>query len=256
MTARAIWKGSIHISGARVPVSVYSAVQDRGIHFHLLHDQDKVRLKMRLRNPRTDEVVPFSEARRGYEVERGLFVTFDDHELEALEPPASRDIDITRFVSPEAISHPLYERPYYLAPETESTDEYFALADALARENKVGFATWVMRKHSYRGALHSFGDYLMLITLRRTAEVIPTEKLESPGGAKPTQKEVQFAEQLVAALEDDFKPQEFHDEYRERVMELIETKRRGRRIKLKKYQAKPAAKSLARLLQASLQRGK
>jgi DNA end-binding protein Ku len=255
MATRAIWKGLIHCCGTRIPVRLYSAVKDLDIRFHLLHDQDKSRLKMRLRNPRTNDVVEYSEAQRGLQVDRALFVTFDDRELEALEPTPSRDIDITRFVSPDAIGHHLYERPYYLAPESDSADDYFAFAAALEKEGKVGVAKWVMRKKQYVAALQSFGDYLMLITLRSVAEVIPTEKLGAPGGTKPTEKEVQLAEQLVAALEEDFQPQGFHDEYRQRVVELIESKQRGRRIKLKKFKEKPQAKSLAKLLEASLRRG-
>lgn len=252
MTARAIWKGSITCCGTRVPVRLYSAVIDRDIHFHLLHDQDKSRLKTRLRNPRTNDIVEYGEAQRGYQIDRGLFVKFDEGELQKLEPTPSRDIEITRFVAPDAISHHLYERPYYLAPEAESTDAYFALAEALKSENRVGFAKWVMRKKQYAGALHSFGDYLMLMTLRPAAEVIATDQLASPGGTQPTSKEIRLAEQLVAALEEDFKPQGFHDEYRERVRKLIADKQHGRRIKVKKFKPKTQTKSLEKLLQASL----
>lgn len=252
MAARAIWKGLISCCGTRVPVRLYSAVIDRDIHFHLLHDRDKSRLKMRLRNPKTNDVVDYAEAQRGYQIDRALFVTFDERELHELEPAPSRDITVTRFVAPEAISHHLYERPYYLSPEPEAVDEYFALAEALKDENKVGFARWVMRKKQYAGALHSFGDYLMLITLRSAAEVIATDQLDSPGGVQPTSKEVHLAEQLVAALEEDFSPQGFHDEYRERVKQLIADKQHGRRLKVKKFRPKAQSKSLEKLLQASL----
>ena len=257
MAARAIWKAELHCGGIRVPVGVYSAVQDHNIRFHLLHDQDKVRLKMRLRNAKTNEIVEYGEAQRGYQLEPGLFVLLDDRDLESIEPPPSRDIDITRFVSPDTISHPLYDRPYYLAPAGDAIDDYYALATALHDENKVGIAKWVMRKKAYVGAIHSDGRYLTLITLRHVEEVLRATDLESPGGAKPSQKEVQLAQQLVATLADDFRPEQFHDEYRDRVMKLIESKRRGRRIKLKKFKPeKPKSKSLARLLEASLSGGK
>ena len=253
MAARAIWKGELHCGGTRIGVGVYSAVQDQTVRFHLLHDQDKVRLKLRLRNQKTDEPVEYSEAQRGYELEPGLYVILNKEDLESLEPEASRDIEITRFVSPTAISHPLYDRPYYLAPDEDSEDEYFALAQALAEENKVGVAQWVMRKKEYVGALHSDGEYLMLITLRHVEEVVRSKELDSPGGTKPSAKEVELAEQLVAALADDFDPKAFRDEYRDRVMQLIESKRRGKRIKVKKFKPeKPKAKSLTKLLEASL----
>jgi DNA end-binding protein Ku len=253
MPARAIWKGEIHCGGLRVPVRLYSAVIDQTIRFHLLHDQDKVRLKLRMRNPNTDEILEYSAAQRGYEIERGLFVILDEKDLESLDPPASRDIEITRFVAPTAINHPLYDRPYYLAPDGDGVDEYFALVEALDQEKKVGIANWVMRKKEYVGALHTVDGHLMLITLRHVEEVLRATDLESPGGAKPTAKEVQLAEQLVSALAGKFRPEEYRDDYRDRVMKLIESKRRGKRIKLKKYKPeKPKAKSLAKLLEASL----
>jgi DNA end-binding protein Ku len=253
MAARAIWKGEIHCGGLRVPVRLYSAVQDHTIRFHLLHDQDKTRLKLRMRHPLTNEVVEYASAQRGFEVEPGVFVVMNEEDMESLEPPASRDIEISRFVPHHAINHPLYDRPYYLAPDGDGSDEYFALVEALEQENKVGIANWVMRKKEYVGALISDEGHLTLITLRHVEEVLRATDLESPGGSKPTQKEVDLAEQLVAALADEFRPEEFRDDYRDRVMELIETKRRGRRIKLKKFRPeKPKAKSLAKLLEASL----
>lgn len=256
MAARAIWKGELHCGGIRLPVGVYSAVQDHSIRFHLLHDQDKERLKIRLRNANTNEIVEYGAAKRGYQLEPGLFVILDESDLESIEPPASRDIEITRFISTEKISHPLYDRPYYLAP-AEDADDYYAFAAALHEENKVGIAKWVMRKKAYVGAVHSDGRYLMLITLRHVEEVLRATDLESPGGSKPSQKEVQLAQQLVATLADDFHPEQFHDEYRDRVMKLIESKRRGHRIKLKKFKPeKPKSKSLAKLLEASLSGGK
>lgn len=253
MVARAIWKGELHCGGIRVPVGVYSAAQDHSIRFHLLHDQDKVRLKIRLRNAKSNEVVEYGDARRGFQLEPGLFVMLDDLDLESIDPPASREIEISRFVPPSAISHPLYDRPYYLAPVSVGIEDYYAFAAALHDEDKIGIAKWVMRKKAYVGAVHSDGRYLMLITLRHVEEVLRATDLGAPGGAKPAQKEVQLAQQLVDTLADDFRPEQFREEYRDRVMKLIESKRRGHRIKLKKFKPeKPKSKSLAKLLEASL----
>lgn len=257
MGARAIWKGQLLCDETSIAVGLYSAVQDRTVRFNLLHDQDKVRLKLRLRNQRTDEVVEYADASRGFELEPGLVVVMNDEDLQSLEPEPSRDIEITRFVSPEAIAHPLYDRPYYLAPDAGQAAEYFALAQALDDEEKVGIAKWVMRKKSYVGALYSDGSVLMLITLRHADEVVRNTELDSPGGTKPSEKEKQLARQLVATLEDEFRPAEYRDEYRDRVLDLIESKRRGKRVKVKKFKpVKPKTKSLTKLLEASLSGGK
>lgn len=257
MAARAIWKAELTCGDLRVPVGLYSAVQDHSIRFHLLHDQDQVRLKMRLRDRRTEEPVEYASAQRGLEVEPGVYVMLDSNDLESIEPPASREIEVTRFVPPDAISHPLYDRPYYLVPDAGGQAEYFALAAALHEEDRLGIAHWVMRKSEYTGALHSDGQFLMLITLRHVEEVLDDKDLEAPGGAKPSAKEVALAEQLVSALEDEFQPEAFRDEYRDRLRDLIESKSRGKKVRLKKFKPeKPQKQSLAKLLEASLSGGK
>lgn len=256
MTARAIWKGVIQFDHVRVPVKLYSAVQDRSIHFHLLHDQDMVRLKQRLMNPQSGETVSYNEARRGYQVERGLFVILDKKLLETLEPPESRDIEITRFVPADTIDPQWYDRPYYLGPDEDDVAQYFALVEALKREKREGIAKWVMRRKAYVGALVAEGDYLMLITLRFAGQVILASDLEPPAGRKLDKKEQQLAEKLILSLEDKFEPSEYHDEFRQRVMKLIETKAKGGKVEIKQYETKPATKSLAKMLEASLAHAK
>src|ERR1051326_5917482 len=126
MAARAIWAGNLKLGAAQLPVKLYSAVQDRSIHFHILDKKTKSRVKQHMINPDTGEQVAAGAVRKGYEVERGVFVYVDDEELAALEPKASRDIEITRFVPVGHLSHVWYERPYYLGPDGDHAD-YFAL---------------------------------------------------------------------------------------------------------------------------------
>jgi DNA end-binding protein Ku len=256
MTARAIWKGVITFDDLRVPVKLYSALQDRSIHFNLLHDQDMVRLKQRLMNPETGDTVEYRDAQRGMEVERGVFVVLDKDDIESLEPKESRDIEITRFVPPEAVDPQWYDRPYYLGPDEEDDSQYFALAQALTKQNREGIARWVMRQKSYVGALRADGPYLMLITLRFAGQVILASDLEPPEGRKLDRKELQLAEKLVSTLADKFDPADYHDEYQQRVLDLIEAKRKGRKIEIKEYKTKPAPKSLAKMLEASLAKAK
>jgi DNA end-binding protein Ku len=232
MTARAIWKAVIRVGDLEAPVKLLSAVVDRGVRFHLVHDQDMVRLQQRLINPQTSEEVAYDDARRGFQIERGLFVMLDDEELESLQPEASRDIRVTHFVDAQQLDHQWYVRPYWLAPDGDE-ESYFALAQELNSSQRVGIARWVMRKKSYVGALQAEGGYLMLITLHSAAEVISAEDLDAPQGRKLSEPERKLAGQLIDALADDFQPDDYRDEYRERVDELIETKRRGEKIKLR-----------------------
>ena len=251
--ARAMWKGDITIGRTKVPVKMYSAVQDQGVHFRLLHETDKQPLKQHMVNPETDEVVESKDVKKGYVDDGGIVVMLDKEELDELKPEPTRDIEITRFVPINAISHGWYDRPYWLGPDGRGSSAYFALAQALEQEGREGVAKWVMRGKEYVGALVGADGYLMLITLRRAGEVVESKELPRPGGRALEKKEVALAEQLVSALEGEWKPEEFADEYRDRLMEFIEKKAKGRAPKVKKLRPKrESQKDLAEILAASL----
>jgi DNA end-binding protein Ku len=251
MAARAIWKGVIHFGDVSVPVKLYSAAQDRDVHFHMLHERDHVRVRQRMVHPVSGDEVPPDQIRRGYEVEPGTFVLLAKEELEALTPKPSRDIEVTHFVAPSAIDQAWYVRPYYLGPDGDDT-RYAALAAAMEREARAGVAHWVMRKKQYSGALHARAGRLVLVTMRPAEEVVDVGQLEPPGGRPLDKREQQLAEQLVSALTTDFDPAQFRDEHRERVLELIELKRRGGTIEKPRVERRPGPTSLASALSASL----
>ncbi len=252
MAARAIWKGELKFGSRKMPLKLYSAVSDRTVRFHILDDRKLARVKQHMVEPESGEEVPNEEIRKGYEIEPGKFVIVTDEDLETLRPEPSRDIEISEFVSSEKISQQYYERPYYLAPDGNQKD-YFALAEALSRQNQEGIAHWVMRNKSYTGALSAQDGYLVLSTLRNADEVISAEELPKPAGRAPTQKEVNMAKHLVSMLEGDFNPAEYKDEYRDRVMEFIEKKAKGRAPKLRAVKARRATTSLDSVLAKSIE---
>ena len=251
-SARAIWKGVIRIGRNEVPVRLYSAVSEKSIHFRLLHRTDKQPVKQQMVNPETGEKVEHADIRKAYPITKNTLVILDDEELAGLEPEASRDIEITRFVDPADVDHRWYERAYYLGPDGASP-AYFALAAALENRGKEGIARFTMRKKHYVGAIRAEDGYLRLITLRHAEEVIDASSLRPPQGRALDKREIAMAEQLVEALAEEFDPHAFKDEYRERVMELIETKAKGRKPKVVKFRAKKTDEgSLDKALAASL----
>lgn len=252
MAARAIWKGELKIGTAKVPVKLYSAVVDRTVHFHILDDRHLMRVKQHMVNPENGEEVSNEEVQKGYEIEPGKFVILTNEDLERLEPKPSREIEITEFVPPEAISQQWYERPYYLAPDGDKK-AYFALSEALNSREREGIAHWVMRNKAYVGALRAEGDYLLLVTLRNAEEVISARELPKPAGREPTKKELDMAKQLVGLLEGEFNADDYKDEYRERVMEFIEQKAKGKAPRLRAVKSKRKAASLDSVLEKSLQ---
>jgi DNA end-binding protein Ku len=242
MAARAIWKGDLKLDSTKVPVKLYAAVQDQTVRFHILEDRTKTRVKQHLINPDTDDEVPNDKTQKGFEVEPGTFVILDEGELEKLEPKPSREIEVTRFISPRLIPPEFYDRPYYLGPDGDQAG-YFALAEALQNREKEGLARWVMRKQSYAGALRASDGYLVLYTLRNAEEVLSAKDLPRPTGRAPDRKELGMAKQLVELLRGEFNPGDYQDEYRERVMEFIEKKAKGHapRLHLVKSRRKPAS---------------
>ncbi|MFW6331269.1 MAG: Ku protein [Gemmatimonadota bacterium] len=253
--ARAIWKGVVRFGGHAVAVKLYSAVEDRTVRFRLLDERTGRPVKQRMVNPSTGDEVPYDRIRRGYEVEEGIYVVLDEEELESIEPEKSREIEITRFLDPAIIDHRWYDRPYHLGPD-ESAAAYFSLTRALAAEGKEGLARWTMRNKEYVGALRAEDDHLALITLRHAGEVIPVSALEPPSGREPEPQELKMAEQLVEALAGDFVPTDYRDEYRDRVMELIEAKAEGKTIEFREPAKRRAAGDLAASLEASIRAAK
>lgn len=229
MTTRTMWQGSLSIPKTDIPVKLYAAVMDRQIHFHLLHKPDGARVRQRMVEAETGTAVPLDQARKAFQVEPGLYVAITGDELDEVAPEPSRQIKILRFLPVDAIDAQLFERPYYLGPTEESEADYFALAQALAHKHCAGVASWVMRKHSYVGALVVRGGYLMLITLRHNGEPIRVSELDPPKGRPLDQKEKKLAGQLIDALAGRFHPEAYHDDYQERVRELVDAKRAGKK---------------------------
>lgn len=252
MAARAIWKGEIKLGTTKLPVKLYSAIQDRTVRFHVLDDRAKKRVKQHMVDPDSGEEVPAEEIRKGYEIEPGKYVILTEEDLEKLQPPPSRDIEVVEFVPQAKISQQWYERPYYAGPDGDVKD-YFALVEALQNTESEGIAHWVMRNKYYAGALRAVDDYLFLFTLRDAKEVILAGELTKPSGAAPTQKELAMARQLVEMLQGEFNPAEYKDEYRERVMEFIEKKAKGHAPKLRAVKAKRKTAALDSVLAKSIE---
>ena len=237
MAARAIWKGVVKIGTLDVPVKLYSAVQDHTVRFRLLHRTDHEPIRQKLVSADTGDPVDYAEVVKAFPVSRGRLVKLEKAELEELEPDESRDINVTRFVNPDAIDHRWYERAYYLGPDGNAKN-YFAAAAALEKRNKEGVARWVMRDKAYVGALRARDGYLMLVTLRHAEEIIASEALEAPGGRELAKREIEMAAQLLDALAGEFDPTQFRDEYRARVLELVEAKAAGKKPKVVSFRPK------------------
>src|SRR5262245_21189795 len=148
MTGRAMWKGVVRFGDVRVPIKLYAAVKERGVRFRLLHGKDHTPVRQQMVNPETGDPVQDAETERGYLTEDGEIVVLREADLQALAPPASRDMRIDHFLPTGTIGHRWYDRPYFLGPDG-SGPAYFALVEALRRSGREGIARWIMRKQEY-----------------------------------------------------------------------------------------------------------
>jgi DNA end-binding protein Ku len=250
MAGRAIWKGTLQLGSMALPLKLYSAVQDRSVHFHLLDADEHQRVEQRMVNPQTGEPVVKGAVQKGFPLDDGSFVVLEPEELAAIEPAPSRDITVSRFVPHGSVPRALFVRPYYLGPDGRSS-AYFALAKVLS-DGLDGVVHWVMRKREYHGVLFAADGYLMLATLRHAAELVSASALPRPTGRAHSEKELSMAEQLIASYTGELDLTSFHDEYRERVLSLVDKKAHGKRVRLAKPPVKREEPSLLAALEKSL----
>lgn len=251
MAARAMWKARLLVGDEQLPVKLYAGVEDRGVHFRLLHEKDHEPLRQELVDAETGKPVAWEETRRAFAAANGDLVIFSQAELDEVAPEPSRDIEVLRFVPPGAIDHRWYDRPYYLGPD-DSHDAWSQFATALARSKREGVARWVMRGKAYLGALRVHDGYPVLVSLRSADSLVDAGALAAPEGRALDAKELAMARQLIGLLEGEFDPADYEDEFRDRVLTLVETKRKGGKVARRRIQPKKPSEDLAAALQASL----
>jgi DNA end-binding protein Ku len=251
---RPIWSGAISFGLVNVPVKVFSATSSKDVRFHQLDGKSKSRIKQKRVSVATGEEVPYEDLIKAYEIAPDNYVTVTPEELEALDPKASKTIDIEDFVDLDQIDPVYYERPYYLVPDKGGQKAYALLRNAMRETNKVGIARVVLRTKQYLAAIRAKGDVLVLETMLYPDEVNPTEELDVPGDeVDVTPREEKMARQLIDSLTTEFDPDKYHDEYRERVLALIEQKASGQEIVVEEAAEEPAkVVDLMAALEASL----
>jgi DNA end-binding protein Ku len=228
---RAIWSGSISFGLVNVPVKMTTAVSTKDVRFHQLHASDNTRIQQKRFCPADGEEVPFDQIVKGYEIAPGQYVVVTPEELAALDPVATHTIDIEEFVDLDQIDPIFFDHPYYLVPDARASKPYALLVRAMENSNKVGIARMVMRTKQYLTALRAKDGALVMATLLYGDEVLPIEELDVPGiEVELSDRELRMAEQLIESLSEKFDPDKFRDEYREKVIELIEKKAEGQEI--------------------------
>jgi DNA end-binding protein Ku len=229
---RSIWRGAISFGLVNVPVKLYSAVSKKTVRFNQLHDADGARIQQKRVCSQDGEEVPYEHIVKGFEIAPDRYVVITPDELDALDPAKTRSIDIEDFVDLSEIDPLYYEHPYYLVPDTGASKAYKLLLEALRETGKVAIARVVLRSKEYLVAIRPAGEVLTMETMLFADELIPAERLDElpEADAKATERELAMARQLIEAQATEFDPSKYRDEYRERVLELIERKAAGEDI--------------------------
>jgi DNA end-binding protein Ku len=231
MASRSIWTGSITFGLVNIPVKLFLAVREKDIQFHMLHDQDNVRLQRKMVCPADGKEVHSEHVVKGYELSPGQYVVVREEELEAAAPKKSKTIEMEDFVDLGQIDPVYFDRPYYVVPQEQGVKAYRLLVEAMEKSKKVGIARFVMRNKEYLCALRPQDGALVLETMHFNDEVIPVDKVDGvPHKAKSDERELKMASQLIESLSTKFKPEKYHDTYREAVQEIIEKKAEGEEV--------------------------
>jgi DNA end-binding protein Ku len=253
---RSFWSGTISIGLVNVPVKLYTMIRDQSYSFHFLRKKDGCPLRYQRVCTYDNEVVEWADVARGYEVQKGEFVTFTKEELNAIRPESDRRIKIDKFVQYLGVD-PLYFQSSYILGPDKSGDAYGLLYAALEKKGMAGIGRYTMRTKEYPVLIHSYRGALILTTLRYPNEVI------DPGAVKdikelkqPTKKELELAFKILDNLTGEFDITEYKDTYRENVKKLIKQKLKGETIRVEKPEKREEVKELMVALEQTLEQMK
>ena len=225
-STRTLWKGAISFGLVHIPITLHSATAESRMKFHLLDKKTMSAVGNQQVNKTTGEAMPKEEVVKGFEYEKDQFVVLEPDEIKAALPKSTQTIDIEAFVDGSHIPATYFNKPYYVAPAAKGQKPYLLLLETLRRTGRVGLARVVISTRQHLAALVPSGDGLVLELLRWSDEVRDTAGLPLPDKKETsiTERELKMAEQLVNELQDEWKPDAFHDEFREKLEQVIEAK--------------------------------
>ncbi len=227
---RSIWRGVVSFGMVAIPVRLYLATESKSkVSFNLLCPVHKSRIKNKRWCPEGDHEIEWGEVLKGYEYEKGNYVMLDDEDLDRLPLKSSKAIDIAGFIKDEELPGPVYyQSAYYLEPEKAAAKPYALLKKTLEKTNRVAIAKFALRDRERLVSVRSLDGTLLLNTLHWPDEIRSTEDLDLPQDVQVNPRELSMAESLVEAMAMAFEPDEFRDEYKQALDQIVEAKVEGR----------------------------
>ncbi|WP_437202887.1 Ku protein [Planctomicrobium sp. SH664] len=227
---RPVWSGQISFGLVNIPVAIHGAERRSDLSFKLIDSRNSARVRYERVNEETGKEVPWSSIVKGFEYDKGSYVLLTEKDLESAAVEMTKTIEIETFVDPEEIESVYFDRPYFIIPGKGAEKGYVLLREAMEKSGRVGIAKVVIRTRQYLSAVIPDGNALLLELLRFPQEVVSASEFNFPGRdlkkLKISPKEIDLARQLIEGMSSPWNPDDYHDEYRSALMEMID-----RRIK-------------------------
>ncbi|WP_312327302.1 Ku protein [Stenotrophomonas sp.] len=243
--ARPIWTGTLSFGLLNVPVSLMSGERKIDLQFRMLDSRDKKPIRFERVNADTGEEVPWKDIVKAYEYDKGSYVVLEESDIKSAAPESHETVEVESFVDAGQIDPRYYEKPYLLVPGKKAEKGYVLLRETLRSTGKVGIARVVVRTREYLCAVMPHDDALVLMILRYPQELVDPEDYKLPSGSvseyRISSKETAMAEQLIESMAGEWKPDDYHDEFRERLQTLL-TKRIKSKGGTTKVEEEPATR--------------
>jgi DNA end-binding protein Ku len=236
--ARPIWTGNLSFGLLNVPVSLMSGTRGTDLSFRMLDARDRKPIRFERVNADTGEEVPWKDIIKAFEYDKGSYVVIEKEDIASAAPETHESVEIETFVDQDAIDVRFFEKPYVLVPGKKAEKGYVLLRETLKKARKIGVARVVIRTREYLSAVMPLGDALVLILMRYPQEIVDPAEYKLPSGKasayRIAPKELEMATQLVDSMASAWNPEDYHDEFRARLSEIIRKriKQKGKTTKV------------------------
>jgi DNA end-binding protein Ku len=253
---RAIWKGAISFGLVNIPIGLYPATRREELKFRLLRGSDLSPVNYKRVAEADGKEVPWDEIVKGYEYEKGKFVVLKEEDFNRVDIEATQTVDIIDFVELDEVNPMFFNKPYYMEPEKGGDKAYVLLREALKETGKIGIAKVVIKTRQHLAAVKPQDQGLVLELMHFANELVDISNIKLPSVRDVGKKEIDMAKALIESMTDKWDPERYHDDYRERLEELIEEKvEHGGELPEKKPAPRKSTKviDLVSVLQQSLE---
>lgn len=247
-----VWKGVISIGLLSVPIKLYPMVRDRSVKFRFLHRTDNQPLRYERICSKDEQVVPWADVVKGYELNPGRYVVFSQEEIDAVKPESDKHVKIDKFIDYFSVDPVYFYKNYVILPDN-SEDAYSLLLMALSQTGKAGAGRITLREKEYPSLIHAYKDALVLTTMRYAYDVVDPSSFEELNQLGfPERSELNLAKKIITELSGDFDLASYEDTYRLKIDELVQKKLNGESIRVEKEPLNEEIKDLTIALRKTL----